>query len=91
MNGVSLKRKEREEQRHEKNVVKKVNRRMEKEINFEKRVVRVSCCCKLEQFEQVFSNLVDLIHVNLSNNKLEMLPPQIRRLTLVQVGSTGIS
>ncbi|CAJ0942651.1 unnamed protein product, partial [Mesorhabditis belari] len=34
---------------------------------------------------QVFANLVDLIHVDLSNNKIDMLPPQIRRLTLVQV------
>ncbi|KAF8356657.1 fli-1 [Pristionchus pacificus] len=33
---------------------------------------------------QVFSNLIDLLYVDLSFNKLDMLPPQIRRLTLVQ-------
>jgi len=35
--------------------------------------------------EQVFSNLIDLLYLDLSNNKLEMLPPQIRRLSSVQV------
>ena len=34
---------------------------------------------------QVFSNLVDLIHLDLSNNKLETLQPQIRRLVNLQV------
>ncbi|KAK6010128.1 leucine Rich repeat-containing domain protein [Ostertagia ostertagi] len=33
---------------------------------------------------QVFSNLIDLLFLDLSNNKLDMLPPQIRRLTMVQ-------
>lgn len=34
---------------------------------------------------QVFSNLIDLLHLDLSNNKLDMLPPQIRRLTMLQI------
>lgn len=33
----------------------------------------------------VFANLIDLLYLDLSNNKLEMLPPQIRRLTTLQV------
>lgn len=34
---------------------------------------------------QVFSNLVDLIHLDLSYNKIEMLQPQMRRLVNLQV------
>lgn len=34
---------------------------------------------------QVFSNLIDLLYLDLTNNKLEMLPPKIRRLTTLQV------
>ncbi|CAJ0580694.1 unnamed protein product, partial [Mesorhabditis spiculigera] len=34
---------------------------------------------------QVFTNLIDLIHLDLSDNKIDMLPPQLRRLLLLQV------
>ena len=38
----------------------------------------------LKRNDQVFANLIDLLHLDLSNNKLDMLPPQIRRLTMLQ-------
>ncbi|CAK5060806.1 unnamed protein product [Meloidogyne enterolobii] len=34
---------------------------------------------------QIFSNLIDLIYLDLSNNNLDSLPPQLRRLTSLQV------
>ncbi|KAF7636898.1 hypothetical protein Mgra_00003638 [Meloidogyne graminicola] len=34
---------------------------------------------------QIFSNLIDLIYLDLSNNNLDTLPPQLRRLTNLQV------
>ena len=41
--------------------------------------------CRIETIPtSLFINLTDLLHLDLSSNKLETLPPQTRRLTNLQ-------